>query len=84
MTGPVWWSVLGGGWIHGPVDTETGELTGDEIMWSTSSSGHSGGARWSELGKLQWQMLVSACKVRMIQVRSLIPLKPYISISELV
>ena len=33
MTGHVWWSVLGGGWIHGPVDTETGEVTGDELMY---------------------------------------------------
>ena len=33
MTGHVWWSVMGGGWIHGPVDTETGEVTGDELMY---------------------------------------------------
>ena len=33
MTGHVWWSVLGGGWIHGPVDTKTGEVTGDEVMY---------------------------------------------------
>ena len=30
MSGHVWWSVLGGGWIHGPV---MGELTGDELMY---------------------------------------------------
>ena len=33
MTRHVWWSVLGGGWIHGPLDTETGEVTGDEVMY---------------------------------------------------
>ena len=33
MSGHVWWSVLGGGWLHGPVDLETGELTGDELMY---------------------------------------------------
>ena len=33
MTGHVWWSVLGGGWIHGPVDTQTGEVTGDKLMY---------------------------------------------------
>ena len=33
MSGHVWWSVLGGGWIHGPVDPVTGELTGDELMY---------------------------------------------------
>ena len=33
MSGQVWWSVLGGGWIHGPVDPVTGELTGDELMY---------------------------------------------------
>ena len=33
MTGHVWWSVLGGGWIHGPVDAQTGKVTGDELMY---------------------------------------------------
>ena len=33
MSGHVWWSVLGGGWIHGPVNSVTGELTGDELMY---------------------------------------------------
>ena len=33
MSGHVWWSVLGGGWIHGHVNSVTGELTGDELMY---------------------------------------------------
>ena len=33
MVGHVWWAVLGGGWLHGEVDSETGEMTGDEMMY---------------------------------------------------
>ena len=33
MRGDVWWSVLGGGWIHGPMDSVTGTVTGEELMY---------------------------------------------------
>ena len=33
MIGHVWWSVLGGGWLHGEVDSLSGEMTGDELMY---------------------------------------------------
>ena len=32
MVGHVWWSVLGGGWLHGHVDTR-GQLSGDTCMY---------------------------------------------------
>ena len=32
MTGYVWFNCLGGGWLHGQVDSD-GHLTGDNIMY---------------------------------------------------
>ena len=32
LSGPVWISQLGGGWLHGVAD-QRGEMTGDQIMY---------------------------------------------------
>jgi len=79
LTGPIWMSSLGGGWIHGIVD-EDGDLSGDDIMfiypdltsvlYGSFSRGAMTRTRFTTVSDIDFSSILPVVKVNMPNISS--------------